>query len=462
MDACSRKGRALSDTEAPLTLGDAGWLSAVIGEAIRAAGQAPRSALPIKLHKIDREVHQALWADGLLLGADTVPSSILTDSEPKAAFVQVVRHLLTEGAKLLATRAASQNDHRLIRWQLGAIIAGLVGELGVAVVLEDAVRQRELTPDDEQRLMAVAGHALARRAYLEGNPPDGLPLHAGVAVLESRAFLRFTAGQLRHDGPLRRRSVRYAERLSASKALFFELLVGVFAASETESAPKWPRVASQQLRALSLLPTDRRKARTALRSPRAPADLLAPVPRRLRGLLVEQLILAALLARRYTPAAQTLVRDAALANGLTALAVDSIEARSAAFLLKYANAALALATPGEHPMFLTALLSASESMHEAADGIAQELRDTGDLWLTLGRLAKGETLNEDERARMRTQLVDLAKVVPSLAIFAAPGGMLLLPLIVKLLPFDLRPTAFQSRAPRAPIDVKPETGHEAQ
>ena len=37
---------------------------------------------------------------------------------------------------------------------------------------------------------------------------------------------------------------------------------------------------------------------------------------------------------------------------------------------------------------------------------------------------------------MRAQLVDLAKAVPALAIFAAPGGMLLLPLLAKLLPFN--------------------------
>jgi hypothetical protein len=43
---------------------------------------------------------------------------------------------------------------------------------------------------------------------------------------------------------------------------------------------------------------------------------------------------------------------------------------------------------------------------------------------------------------VRAQLIDLAKVVPALAIFAAPGGMLLLPLLAKLLPFNLLPSAW--------------------
>jgi hypothetical protein len=37
--------------------------------------------------------------------------------------------------------------------------------------------------------------------------------------------------------------------------------------------------------------------------------------------------------------------------------------------------------------------------------------------------------------------------VPALAIFAAPGGMLLLPLLAKLLPFDLLPSAWDKSRP---------------
>ena len=43
---------------------------------------------------------------------------------------------------------------------------------------------------------------------------------------------------------------------------------------------------------------------------------------------------------------------------------------------------------------------------------------------------------------MKAQLIDLAKAVPALAIFAAPGGLLLLPLLAKLLPFNVLPSAW--------------------
>jgi hypothetical protein len=128
-------------------------------------------------------------------------------------------------------------------------------------------------------------------------------------------------------------------------------------------------------------------------------------------------------------------------------------ARAAAFLINHEKAALALATPGEQTMLHATMGTAMDSFHAAAHSIAQEIRETRELGVFLARMAQGERLTPDERTRMRTQLIDLAKVVPSLAIFAAPGGMILLPVILKLLPFDLRPSAFQSRPPQAPLPV---------
>jgi hypothetical protein len=49
---------------------------------------------------------------------------------------------------------------------------------------------------------------------------------------------------------------------------------------------------------------------------------------------------------------------------------------------------------------------------------------------------------------VKGQLVDLAKAVPALAIFAAPGGMLLLPLLAKLLPFSVLPSAWDPKVDR--------------
>ncbi|APY09226.1 hypothetical protein BWZ20_13340 [Winogradskyella sp. J14-2] len=51
------------------------------------------------------------------------------------------------------------------------------------------------------------------------------------------------------------------------------------------------------------------------------------------------------------------------------------------------------------------------------------------------------TLNDDEQKKIQQQLLDIFKSIPSLAIFMLPGGAILLPLFVKIIP-KLLPSAF--------------------
>ena len=50
-------------------------------------------------------------------------------------------------------------------------------------------------------------------------------------------------------------------------------------------------------------------------------------------------------------------------------------------------------------------------------------------------------LTKQESKQLQEQLLDVIKTIPSLAIFILPGGALLLPLFVKLIP-KLLPSAF--------------------
>jgi len=79
-----------------------------------------------------------------------------------------------------------------------------------------------------------------------------------------------------------------------------------------------------------------------------------------------------------------------------------------------------------------------------------EVRETGELYQLLRRAACGSTLSSEERRRVRSQLIDLAKVIPALMVFAAPGGLVLLMVLGKLLPFSLLPSAFQDPPVPAP------------
>ena len=52
------------------------------------------------------------------------------------------------------------------------------------------------------------------------------------------------------------------------------------------------------------------------------------------------------------------------------------------------------------------------------------------------------TLTEVEKTKVKEQLLDICKAIPSFAIFMLPGGALLLPLLIKLIP-DILPSAFR-------------------
>jgi hypothetical protein len=101
----------------------------------------------------------------------------------------------------------------------------------------------------------------------------------------------------------------------------------------------------------------------------------------------------------------------------------------------------------------------TEVVTENLGALATEIRETGELGQLLAQAAAGKTLSADERRKVRDQLVDLAKAVPALAIFAAPGGMLLLPLLAKLLPYNVLPSSWdrgtRARAPEASPHLEP-------
>jgi hypothetical protein len=75
------------------------------------------------------------------------------------------------------------------------------------------------------------------------------------------------------------------------------------------------------------------------------------------------------------------------------------------------------------------------------DKLIQEMRESKELMSLIQKSTK-EELSSEEKDQVRTQFLDLIKTMPSLALFLLPGGSLLLPLILKLVP-ELMPSAFK-------------------
>lgn len=75
-----------------------------------------------------------------------------------------------------------------------------------------------------------------------------------------------------------------------------------------------------------------------------------------------------------------------------------------------------------------------------ADRIIKELIESKELVQLMGQSTLRD-LNDEEKKKVKEQLLDVCKTIPSLTIFIIPGGSLLLPLLIKLIP-QLLPSAF--------------------
>jgi|SRR5690554_98258 len=76
------------------------------------------------------------------------------------------------------------------------------------------------------------------------------------------------------------------------------------------------------------------------------------------------------------------------------------------------------------------------------DKFIEELKESKEL-ISLVNKSLQQELSQDEKEKVKSQFKDLAKSLPALAIFMLPGGMILLPLILKIIP-DLIPSAFKN------------------
>lgn len=75
------------------------------------------------------------------------------------------------------------------------------------------------------------------------------------------------------------------------------------------------------------------------------------------------------------------------------------------------------------------------------DKLAKELSQSKEL-VSLIKKSTSKELTKEEKEKVKTQFLDIVKSMPALAIFLLPGGALLLPLVLKIIP-DLIPSAFR-------------------
>ncbi len=346
------------------------------------------------------------------------------------------------------------------RAEIAAMLAAAAGDPEVAV---GAHPGGALDGRAVARAMHVAEEALRARLYPPGDPVRGLPLYPGHVAVQRRLLSRIAMGHHRMGRLDPAALERHAAYATAESVLLAEALAGLLAAVEPVD-PKALAVRQDQLAWLGLPRAALKAARRAVAAPRSPEAIARAAPERMRPFLAEQLFLAVLAARLAGDPASRWIEAFVAATGLDApaLAAAKVEAAAQHGVHRVWFDALG-GKPSSWKAFAREWEQATDQLVERVgaavtdnfDAIVTEVRQTGELGALLAKAAAGGTLTAEERRKVRAQLVDLAKAVPALAIFAAPGGLLLLPLLAKLLPFDILPSAWdRDRRTPAP-DEKP-------
>lgn len=105
--------------------------------------------------------------------------------------------------------------------------------------------------------------------------------------------------------------------------------------------------------------------------------------------------------------------------------------------------------PKQREFSRTLMRKIKAAVLENKDKVYQEILETRELYDLMLKWSKGVELSDAEKVAVRSQLLDICKTIPALAIFMAPFGSLLLVILIKYLPFNILPSSFdESEAPK--------------
>jgi LETM1-like protein len=389
-------------------------------------------------------LHRALRDSGLIYGTPELPEGLASDGAPEQTLFLAVLRTLGQFALDTAVLFNAPPGPRAL--QLLRMFALWTGELKLA----DAIKaQMAKGPYVSRRNVARVETALSRRSLsISSDPVYGLLLHNGATYVDAQLFAHLTL-DVWSGRTLERPALRRLLGVAAQqKVLLVEVLTALACAERPPSAAV-RRAILRQVEDLGLPGRLAKELRSRLhRAFREPLDLpvlVAPVrSREMRRFVVEQTVLASLVEGRRSAKELAFLKALAASLGISAEALREVEAEVAEFYAHHRSVVDVFTVQDNAALLGEELVdSMLGTVDRSVHVLLAEAQHVGELSGLLGRLARGQTLTAPERRRMRAQLLDLAKALPALAIFAAPGGMLLLAALAKLLPQSFLPAAFQ-------------------
>jgi LETM1-like protein len=286
-------------------------------------------------------------------------------------------------------------------------------------------------------------------------------LHNGAVYADARLWSRLAVDYFARGGFQRAAAERRAFHSAREKALLVEVLTALAC---VERLPSYAarRAILRQVEDLQLPDPLEGELKSAVEQAFARRRPVAAVVRQvksrpLRRLILEQALLASLVDGRRSRRELAFLRELAGALRVPDEELERIESEVAEFYAHNRHVVdVFTVSDGAGMMGDERVGVIHDALKKNFHRLMQEVRETGDLSVLLARAARGQTLTADERRRMREQLLDVARVIPALAIFAAPGGFFLLVALTKLLGVNLLPSAFRDEEPAPPVEVEPE------
>lgn len=429
-----------------------GWLFALLTEEVTA--HRPAAAIERfaeKLPKSSRRsrarayLRRVLRDSGLLFGT---PAQTVAAAPGKAAEELLLFAVLRTFARIaLDISVLMEAGPAPRREQLLLLFSALLGQVDEVSSISNWVgRPEQPLP---QRSWSRVELALEQRAVsLAGDQVYGLLLHNGATYADAQVYGRQAIDYFARGALPSRAVVRRLQFAARQKALLIEVLAAL---TSVDRRPGFfaRRAIQRQIDNLHL-PADlrvrvRKEVRNSFAGRASLEAILQPVRSKdMRRFILEQTILVSLVDGRRGAREVAFIQKLSSILSMTQADLGQIEMEMAEFYARNRSVVdVFKVSAGAGAMGEQIAESIQRAVEKNFHRLIREIRQTGELSVLLTRAARGQKLTQEERKLMRTQLIDIAKAIPALAIFAAPGGMLLLIALAKVLPFSILPSAFQ-------------------
>ncbi|PZR05223.1 MAG: hypothetical protein DI536_32820 [Archangium gephyra] len=435
-----------------MALGKPGWLEQLIRSVVAShrlneasASYVAAKVLPPGRGRARRYLRGMLRESGLLFGTPT------TDEQPglgpeEQLFIAVLRVFtqLALDVAVLADAAPGPRPEQVL-----VLFAALSDRLDTADELHKRIEKAARSWPIPQKLWREVEEAMAERALsLAADPYYGLLLHNGAVYADAHLFGRVAIAYFSESRFPRTEVERRLLFAAEQKAKLVEVLVGLVSAERKPGFPtrrailrqiddlRLPEPLAEQTAAFARKAFDKPVSMKRLTQGVRSVDM--------KRFILEQTVLASLVDGRRSPREIEWTNALGAQLGFAPEQLRTTELEMAAFYAKHRRVVDVFSLAhGAEVMGEEWVDEFSVTMKKNYRALLKEVRETGELSRLLARAARGQKLTPAEKKAMREQLIDVAKAVPALAIFAAPGGVLLLIALAKVLPFDLLPSAFR-------------------